>query len=177
MAQVRYSEEPGRVRSFDPFQPKGPWMSALSWMARRRSVTWFLVNIGQRIDPPLMRISGGRLKSTFNAPTVLLTHTGAKSGKKRTTPLAYFTDGDDVILIASKGGAPKHPSWYHNLRANPEVELWSKGGGGRYRAREAEGAERERLWETTIGFYPGYAKYQERCERRIPVIVCSPLEA
>ncbi|MGH2576670.1 MAG: nitroreductase family deazaflavin-dependent oxidoreductase, partial [Actinomycetota bacterium] len=109
-------------------------------------------------------------------PQVLLTHTGAKSGKKRTTPLAYFTDGDDVILIASKGGAPKHPAWYHNLIAHPEVELFSQGGGGRYRAREAQGAERERLWKLTTEFYPGYAKYQERCpDRRIPVIVCSPL--
>jgi deazaflavin-dependent oxidoreductase (nitroreductase family) len=167
----------GRVRSFDPTQPKNAWASFLAWSARQRPVTWFLVNVGQRIDPPLMKLSGGRLKSTFNAPQVLLTHTGAKSGKKRTTPLAYFTEGDDVILIASKGGAPDHPAWYRNLCANPEVELWSKGGGGRYRAREAEGEERERLWKLTTDFYPGYAKYQERCpDRRIPVMVCSPLD-
>lgn len=151
-------------------------MRTLSWAVRRRPVTWFLVNVGQRIDPPLMRISGGRLKSTLNAPTVVLTHTGAKSGKRRSTPLAYFTDGDDLILIASKGGAPRHPAWYHNLMANPEVELWSKGGGGRYRAHEAEGSERERLWQLTTEFYPGYANYQERAgDRRIPVVVCSPL--
>ena len=177
MGGVRFEQaSEGNVRRFDPTQPQGPWLRALSWTARQRPMTWFLVNVGQRIDPPLMRISGGRLKSTLNAPTVVLTHTGANSGRKRSTPLAYFTDGDDVILIASKGGAPDHPAWYHNLMANPEVELWSKGGGGRYRAREAEGPERERLWQLTTEFYPGYAKYQERCpDRRIPVIVCSPL--
>jgi F420H(2)-dependent quinone reductase len=163
------------VPPFDPLQPKGPWMSALSWSARQRPVTWFLVNVGNKIDPYLMRMSGGRLKSTFNSPTVLLTHTGAKSGKKRSTPLAYFTDGDDVILIASRGGHRDHPAWYFNLIANPEVELWTKGGGGRYRAREAKGKKRETLWELATGFYPGFARYQERAgDRRIPVIACSP---
>ena len=165
----------GRVHAYDPLAPKGPWMSALSWSARQRPVTWFLVNVGNKIDPWLMRVSGGRLKSTFNAPTVLLTHTGAKSGKKRTTPLAYFTDGDDVVLIASRGCHRNHPSWYFNLIANPEVELWTKGGGGLYRAREAKGKQRERLWELATDFYPGFARYQERAgDRRIPVIVCSP---
>ncbi len=168
----------GRVPSFDPTQPKGPWMRALSWTARQRPVTWFLVNIGNRIDPHLMRASGGRLKTTFNAPTALLTHTGARSGTKRTTPLAYFTDGDDVVLIASAGGAPKHPAWYRNAMANPEVEVWSHGSGGRYRAQEAEGADRERLWNLAVDYYPGFAKYQERAtDRVIPVVVCSPLES
>jgi deazaflavin-dependent oxidoreductase (nitroreductase family) len=140
-------------------------------------MTWFLVNVGNRVDPFLMRATGGRVRSTLNAPTVLLTHTGAKSGKKRTTPLAYFTDGDDVILIASAGGAQKHPAWYRNVSANPEVELWTKGGGGRYRAVEAQGEQRQRLWDKATAFYPGFAKYQERArDRLIPVVVCSPLD-
>ena len=165
----------GKVTAYDPQGPKGLWMDSLSWAARQRPVTWFLVNVGNKIDPYLMRATGGRVKSTISAPTVLLTHTGAKSGKRRSTPLAYFTDGDHVILIASRGGHPDHPAWYHNVVANPEVELWTKGGGGNYRATEAEGAERERLWELATEFYPGFAKYQERAgDRRIPVIVCSP---
>ena len=165
----------GRVREFDPQAPKGVLLSTLSWTARRRPVTWFLVNVGNKIDPYLMRATGVSLKTTVNAPTVLLTHTGAKSGKKRTTPLAYFTDDDDVVLIASRGGHRDHPAWYHNVVANPEVELWTKGGGGRYRAREATRKERERLWALATGFYPGFARYQERAgDRRIPVIVCSP---
>jgi deazaflavin-dependent oxidoreductase (nitroreductase family) len=167
----------GTVPAFDPATPKGPWMSALSWTARQRPFTWFLVNVGNRVDPFLMRATGGRVRTTLNAPTVLLTHTGAKSGKKRTTPLAYFTDGDDVIMIASAGGAQKHPAWYRNVSANPEVELWTKGGGGRYRAVEAQGEQRQRLWDKATAFYPGFAKYQERArDRLIPVIVCSPLD-
>ena len=165
----------GRVPDFDPQTRKGPWLNTLAWAARQRPVTWFLVNVGNKIDPYLMRATGGRVKSTFSAPTVLLTHTGAKSGKKRTTPLGYFTDGDNAILIASRGGNRNHPAWYHNVLANPAVELWTKGGGGAYRAREAEGEERQRLWNLATAFYPGFARYQERAgERRIPVIVCSP---
>jgi deazaflavin-dependent oxidoreductase (nitroreductase family) len=165
----------GRVPPFDPETEKGPWLSTLAWAARQRPVTWFLVHIGNRIDPYLMRATGGRAKSTISAPTVLLTHTGARSGKKRSTPLGYFTVGDEVILIASRGGHRNHPAWYHNVSANPEVELWTKGGGGLYRAKEAQGEERLRLWDLATGLYPGFARYQERAgERRIPVIVCSP---
>ena len=165
----------GRVPSYDPLTQKGLWMSTLAWAARQRPVTWFLVNVGNKIDPYLMRATGGRVKSTISAPTVLLTHTGAKSGRQRTTPLAYFTDGEDVILIASRGGHQHHPAWYHNVIANPEVELWTKGGGGRYRAEEAKGNRRKRLWNLATRFYPGFASYQERAgDRRIPVIVCAP---
>jgi deazaflavin-dependent oxidoreductase (nitroreductase family) len=167
----------GRVRPYDPTTPKGPLLSALAWAARQRPVTWFLVHVGNRIDPVLMRATGGRVKSTVTAPTVLLTHTGARSGKRRSTPLAYFTQGDEVILIASRGGDDRNPAWYHNIRANPEVELWTRGGGGRYRAHEASGEERERLWSLATTYYPGFATYQERAgERRIPVVVCSPVD-
>jgi deazaflavin-dependent oxidoreductase (nitroreductase family) len=165
----------GRVRPFDPLTPKGPWLSTITWAARQRPITWYLVNVGNKVDPVLMRATGGRLKSTFNAPTVLLTHTGAKSGEPRSTPLAYFTDGENVVLIASRGGHRQHPAWYHNVTAHPEVELWTKGGGGRYLAREAEGAERQRLWNLATDFYPGFARYQERAgDRVIPVVVCTP---
>jgi deazaflavin-dependent oxidoreductase (nitroreductase family) len=165
----------GRVPAFDPQAPKSPLLSVLAWTARQRPVTWFLVNVGNKVDPYLMRATGGRVKTTITAPTVLLTHTGAKSGKKRSTPLAYFTDGDNVILIASRGGHRDHPAWYHNALANPEVELWAKGGGGRYRATEMRGEDRDRLWALATGFYPGFARYQERAgNRQIPVIACVP---
>lgn len=165
----------GRVPPFDPRTRKGPWLSTLAWAARQRPVTWYLVNIGNKVDPLLMRATGGRVKSTLSAPTVVLTHTGAKSGKRRQTPLGYFTDGADVVLIASRGGHQSHPAWYHNVIANPEVELWTKGGRGIYRAGEAEGPERERLWDLATSFYPGFARYQERAgDRVIPVVVCTP---
>jgi deazaflavin-dependent oxidoreductase (nitroreductase family) len=168
----------GRVKPNDPGRHQNAWLRSLSWLARQRPVTWFLVNVGGKIDPALMRISGGRLKSTLNAPTIVLTHTGAKSSKQRQTPLTYFTQGDDVVLIASKGGAPGHPAWYRNLRANPEIELWTGGdNGGRYYARTAEGEERERLWKLATTMYPGFAKYQDRAiHREIPVVVCSPID-
>src|SRR6188472_3710509 len=97
------------------------------------------LNVANKVDPVLIRASGGRLKMPSGAPTVLLSHTGAKSGRKRTTPLLYFTDGGRVVLIASQTGKAKHPSWFHNVRANPEVELWAGGRGGSYRAGVADG--------------------------------------
>jgi deazaflavin-dependent oxidoreductase (nitroreductase family) len=177
-AARKQEAEIGRVKPNDPEQHQSAWMRSLSWLARRRPATWFLVNVGGKIDPVLMRISGGRLKSTLNAPTIVLTHTGAKSGTRRQNPLAYFTVGEEVVLIASKGGAPGHPAWYRNLVANPEVELWTGGdNGGRYRARTAEGEERERLWRLATTMYPGFAGYQDRAtNRQIPVVVCSPVD-
>ena len=160
------------VRPVDPNQHKGPALRAADWLAQQRPVTWFLVNYGPKVDPPLMKLSRGRVRLAGTGPTVLVTHTGAKSGKQRTTPLAYFTDGDDVILVASKGGAPSHPAWYHNLIANPDVEASTDGKPEPYRAREAEGSERERLWDLATTMYSGYADYQRRApDRRIPVIV------
>jgi len=141
---------------------------------------WMALNVANKVDPYLMRASRGLIKVPSGVPTVLLTHTGAKSGKKRTTPLVYFTDGGNVILIASQTGKPRHPGWYHNLKAHPEVEFWARGRGGVYRAHEAEGAERERLWKLATQLYPGYDDYQRRADaagRRIPVIVCEPLDA
>jgi deazaflavin-dependent oxidoreductase (nitroreductase family) len=89
-------------------------------------------------------------------------------------PLAYVSRGDDLILIASKGGHPRHPSWYHNLRAHPEAIVEIRGRREKVVAREADGAERADLWERAVAFYPGYAAYQRRAgSRRIPVVVLS----
>ena len=142
-----------------------------------RAGAWWFLNVANRVDPVLMRISGGRLTSAPGAPVVLLHHVGARSGQGRTTPLLYFSDGDDVVLIGSNGGSPKHPAWYHNVRANPEVRLSARGREGTYRAREAEGEERERLWKLAAMLYPGYEVYKERAgARRIPVVVFSPVD-
>lgn len=167
----------GRVPECDPSRPRNPAQRGLRWVAKGRFGGWVALNVANRIDPYLMRASRGLLKMPSGVPTVLLTHTGAKSGKKRTTPLAYFTDSGNVVLIASQTGKAKHPSWFHNLMANPEIELWSGGRGGGYRAREAEGEERDRLWKLATQLYPGYDEYQERADtagRRIPVVVCEP---
>jgi deazaflavin-dependent oxidoreductase (nitroreductase family) len=170
----------GRVPDFDPATPRNPLQRALRWMAKGKFGGWMALNVANKLDPHLMRASRGLLKVPSGTPTILLSHIGAKSGRVRTTPLVYFTDSGNVILIASQTGKPKHPSWFHNLRANPEVELWSGGRGGTYRAREAEGEERERLWKLATQLYPGYDDYQRRADvagRRIPVVVCEPRDS
>ena len=146
-------------------------------LAAFRPITLFLVHVGRYIDPVLMRWSGGRWNTTGTDAVVVLHHRGAKSGKRRETPLAYFSDGDDVVLVASKGGAPKHPAWFHNVRANPDVELWVGKRGGPYRAHVADEEERAELWPKAVAAYSGFAGYQERAaDREIPLVVCSPVD-
>lgn len=169
----------GRVPDFDPAKPRNPVQRALRWTAKTPFGSWMALNVANKVDPPVMRATRGLIKTPSGVPTVLLGHTGAKSGKERTTPLVYFTDGGNVILIASQTGKPKHPAWFHNIKANPDIELWARGRGGPYRAREAEGEERERLWGLATKLYPGYDEYQRRADpagRRIPVVVCEPRE-
>jgi len=166
------------VRPFDPAIQQMPFKDLLDRLFQTRLGTWVAIHVGQRIDPFLMRATRGRIRISFTAPTMLLTHTGAKSGKRRTTPLLYFTEGDKVVLIASKGGAPENPAWYHNVKAHPEVEASSDSRPQRYVAREAEGDERERLWKLATKLYSGYEDYQARAtRRRIPVIVLEPARA
>jgi F420H(2)-dependent quinone reductase len=108
------------------------------------------------------------------APILLLEHTGAKSGRRRTSPLLYVPDGDDVAIIASKGGHPQNPAWFHNLRANPEATVRIGSERRPVRARLAEGDERERLWKRAVELWPSYAEYQQRTDRAIPVVVLEP---
>lgn len=116
---------------------------------------------------------GGRYA---NRPLLLLTTTGAKSGRARTTPLAYTRDGERIVVIASFGGGPKNPSWYHNLVANPEaiVEVGSER--FRVRARVATGEERQRLYTRQAEQMPAFAEYQKKTTRQIPVIVLTRID-
>lgn len=128
----------------------------------------------QMIDA--FRANGGKGIGPFEkAPVVLLTTIGAKSGKPRTAPLVYTLDGDRVVIIASKGGAPTHPDWYHNLVANPEVTV--EIGTEKYQARAVvpEGAERDRLFDAQAAVMPGFAEYQRKTTRLIPVVVLERL--
>ncbi len=102
---------------------------------------------------------------------LLLTTKGRRSGRETTTPLIYGLDGDTPVVVASKGGAPEHPGWYRNLRANPEAEVQIKADRFRVRARDAEGEERERLWRLMNEVWPHYAEYQQKTDRLIPVVV------
>jgi len=105
---------------------------------------------------------------------VLLTTTGAKSGKERTSPLVYTTDGDRIVIIASKAGAPTHPAWFHNLVANPDVTIEVGDLKVKARARVAEPTERDPLWEQTKAAFPGFRDYEEKTARVIPVVVLEP---
>lgn len=122
------------------------------------------------------RATGGRIGHRFPGapPSLLLDHVGAKSATKRTTPLTYVRDGDNFVLVASKGGHPKHPAWFHNLRANPDVTIQVGSERKAVRARVATPEERARLWPKVVAAYSGYAGYQERTEREIPLVILEP---
>jgi deazaflavin-dependent oxidoreductase (nitroreductase family) len=107
-------------------------------------------------------------------PMLLLDHVGAKSGKVRTTPLAYLTDGDDLVIVASKGGYVRNPGWYYNLRAYPEIFVQVGPERRAVRAHVASKKERDRLWPMITGLYSGFAEYQERTDRTIPLVILSP---
>jgi deazaflavin-dependent oxidoreductase (nitroreductase family) len=107
-------------------------------------------------------------------PMLLLDHVGAKSGTKRTAPLVFGRDGEDVILVASKGGYPKNPGWFHNLKANPDTTVQIGSKRLPVHARVASAAERERLWPLMVEVYGGYEDYRRRAEREIPLVVLEP---
>lgn len=118
------------------------------------------------------RANAGKVGGPFEgAPMVLITHTGAKSGKEYTTPLVHSMDGDDVVIIASKGGAPDDPQWFRNLVVNPAVtvELGTETYAGT--AHVAEGAERDRLYAAQAALMPNFAEYASKTTRVIPVVV------
>ena len=124
------------------------------------------------------RASGGRLGHTLPGvpgKMLLLDHVGAKSGTKRTSPLLYVPDGENVFVVASKGGFPKHPAWYHNLIANPDTTVQIGRERQAVHARVATPEERERLWPMAVRAYRGYADYQKRSKgREIPLVVLEP---
>lgn len=125
----------------------------------------------------IYRASGGRIGHTFPGfPTMLLLeHVGAKSGRRRTSPLLYIRDGDDLVIVASKGGYPKHPAWFHNLRAHPDTFVQVGRERRAVHARVATDTERERLWPRCVASYGGYREYQERSKgRTIPLVILEP---
>jgi deazaflavin-dependent oxidoreductase (nitroreductase family) len=142
---------------------------------------WPLLNRAAGLHTLLYRASGGRLGHDLpglRGKILLLDHVGARSGTRRTTPLLYFRDGENLIIVASKGGFPRHPAWFHNLRANPETTVQVGPDRLAVRARVATDAERERLWPRAVGTYRGYADYQARSgDRRIPLVILEPRAA
>lgn len=124
----------------------------------------------------LLRASGGRIGGrAFGMPVVMLTTTGRKTGKRRTTMLTSpVREGDRVVLVASYGGDDRHPTWFLNLQANPDVEITMAGHRRAMRARVATGAEKGELWPEIVDAYKGYGQYQTRTARDIPVVLLEP---
>ena len=152
---------PGRLPAYTPFQEKlaSPLIRAAS-----AANTW------------IYRLSGGRIGGRFprGAPVLLLTTTGRKSGQPRTAPLLYLGDGDNLLIVASKGGMSQHPVWYLNLEANPDVDVEVGSERRRMRARRASDEEKAKLWPRLVAMYRDYDDYQARTDRNIPVVILSP---
>jgi deazaflavin-dependent oxidoreductase (nitroreductase family) len=137
---------------------------------------WLVVRVISAAHRVLYQVSGGRLGSSIRgAPILLLTVRGRRSGKPTTLPLLYLVEGDSLVVVASKGGHPRHPAWFVNLVANPEVEVERGRSRERRRARVAAPEERSRLWPRAVELYPSYADYQARTSRQIPLVLLEPL--
>jgi deazaflavin-dependent oxidoreductase (nitroreductase family) len=125
----------------------------------------------------LYRLSGGTIGHRIpgiKGRVLLLDHVGARSGRKRTAPLLYFADGENLVIVASKGGFARHPAWFHNLRVNPETTVQVGRERREVRARVATPEERERLWPRAVEIWPSYDEYKRRTDREIPLVVLEP---
>jgi deazaflavin-dependent oxidoreductase (nitroreductase family) len=123
------------------------------------------------------RANGGKVGGYFEGrPMMILTSIGAKSGKQRVHPLVYTTDGDDYVIIASKGGADTNPDWYHNLLANPVATVEVGTERFQVRSRLTAGAERRRLYDAQSALMPGFAEYEQKTTREIPLFVLSRID-
>ena len=133
------------------------------------------LKLGSSVHAGVYRATGGKLFGRMGqSPILLLNTVGRKSGKKRATPLLYVVDGQDFVIIASKGGAPTHPAWYLNLMANPDATVEVEDRKVRVRAEEVDGEEKARLWQKMAELYPTYDDYQKKTKRQIPLLVLRP---
>jgi deazaflavin-dependent oxidoreductase (nitroreductase family) len=165
----------------DPDAPRGRFYRAFVGLQGTRFVLWLTRtalwrNVVWRLDPPLMRLTGGRLGFGLLLPTALLETRGARSGRVRRNAVIYFHDQERVTVVASKLGAPEHPSWFHNARANPDVLL----GGQPFRAEVVDDeASLTRLWRLADRVFPPFAAYRAsagRAGRTIPILQLVPRE-
>jgi F420H(2)-dependent quinone reductase len=149
-------------------QPAGRRPSKLA-AALQNAVTW--------VHSLLYRSSNGMIGGTIaNSPVLLLTTTGRRSGKQCTVPLLYLPDGRNLVLVASNGGAVRHPKWWLNLQTAAEAWIQIKRIRRRVKAEQASAAEKQRLWPRLTAMYPGYKRYQEITDRDIPVVILRFIE-
>ncbi|AYA25018.1 MULTISPECIES: nitroreductase family deazaflavin-dependent oxidoreductase [Rhodococcus] len=146
----------------------------------RSNATTSIIKWGSRLNVAAYRATGGRIGGKWRVgsafprgvPVCLVTTTGRKTGQPRTAPLLFLEDGDKVVLVASQGGLPKHPLWFRNIQANPEVTVQIKSRVRTMHARVANEEERARYWPMLTAMYPDFDKYQSWTDRVIPVVVC-----
>lgn len=145
-------------------------------MERKTDRRWLALRQAIRLHTLIYRASFGAIGHRFRGgtPMLLLDHFGARTDVKRTTPLVYLRDGANVVLIASKGGYPRHPAWFHNLQAHPDTTVQIGSLHLPVRARVAGPEERARLWPKAVEVYQGYEAYQERTDREIPIVILEP---
>jgi deazaflavin-dependent oxidoreductase (nitroreductase family) len=160
------------VREYKPQAQKNAFERGLQAFAQTPLGGKLFISVFPSIDRKLIPLSRGTLSTGFGQTFVLLHTVGAKSGVERTNPLLATKRGEQILLVASKAGAPKHPAWLHNLRARPDVDATFDGVRQPMRARIVDaGPERDELWAIVCDNYTGYATYQQRAgERLIPVV-------
>jgi deazaflavin-dependent oxidoreductase (nitroreductase family) len=162
------------LRYVDPTAPPSGFVRWYAALATTRLARLISRHVSWKLDPLLLQATGGRLATTLVFPTAVLETKGAKSGKRRRNAIIYFHDGDEIIVVASNAGSPRHPAWYYNLRANPEVVF----GGIPARATVIEDEKRcQRLWVLADRVFPAFASYRRdaaRTHRRIPLVQLVP---
>ena len=158
----------------DPEARRSMLYRAYARLAGTRAMGWLSRLVAWKLDPFLMRLSGGRLRLGLGLPTALLETRGARTGQLRHNGVIYFHDGQRVTIVASKLGLPEHPAWFHNLRVHPDVKL----GDRPFRAEVVDDqVERARLWQLADRVFPPYAVYRERAARTgrtIPIVQLIP---
>lgn len=166
-----------QLKYVDPTGPPGLFARTYSAFAATRFARFISRHVGWKLDPPLLRVTRGRLATTLVFPTAVLETRGARSGALRRNAVIYFHDGDRVTVVASNAGNPRHPAWYHNLRAYPDVTL----SGAPMRATVVEGEdERRRLWTLADRVFPAFARYRRdaaEANRTIPIVQLTPRES
>lgn len=159
---------------------EGPswWQRLAQSIAFTRPGAWLFSRTLHVVDLKLMRLTGGRVsfpRALGGVPVLRLTTTGAKTGKDRTVPVMGIPNGEEWILVASNWGRERHPAWFHNLKANPEVTVTHHDETGAYVAREATDDERDEYWDLTKEIYPGFERWTDRTgDREIPIVVLEP---
>ena len=163
-----------KLRHVNPFKRRGRLYRALCRFSATRAGTWLAVNVAWKVDPHLLKLTGGRFCTAAPVAAALLETRGAQTGRPRRNATLYFHDGDRVTIIAALRGWPKNPAWYYNLRKHPDVVF----GGLPFRAEVVEDeAERQRLWDLADRVYPQYADFREMAERAgrvIPIVQLAP---